>query len=299
LDATAGAYFSAVECGGGAGEFELAFERPVLQEAVDKAGVEDISGAGGVYDRDAVGGGVEELIAVKGEDAFLANGCGGEAAVVSAVHLAESFFEIGLGHEARGKVTAHDEVVDVGEEIFDTGVEFVEVGDDGNARFAGPGRGESRGGGVVSVDVEGPSVGDPFAVEVGGAEAEASFGVAAYENGSLALGVDENEGLRADCAGHGDNASFDAGVREGFAMKSGGEVVAEFADVAGTQAPVLAGNDGGGDLSAGESADGGVFSLGTAGGVDGERNDRVCCVKSYADKVNLRHFRHISTVNEL
>ena len=47
-------------------------------------------------------------------------------------------------------------------------------------------------------------------------------------------------------------AGFDTGVGEGFAMEGGGEVVAEFADVAGAEAPVLAGDDGGGDLSAGK-----------------------------------------------
>src|SRR5260370_1305934 len=79
-------------------------------------------------------------------------------------------------------------------------------------------------------------------------------------------------------AGDGDDAGVDtgigAGVGEGFAVKGGGEVVAEFADVAGAEAPVLAGDDGGGDLSARKSADGGVFGLGAALGVGGERDDR-------------------------
>ena len=216
-------------------------------------------------DGDAEGGGVEELVAVEGEDAVGAEGGGGEAAVVAAVHLAEGLFEVGLGGEAGGKVAADDEVVDVGEEGFDVGVEFVEVGDDGDVGFAGPGGGEDGGFGVVAVDVEGAGVGDPFAMEIGGVEDEAL--VAAAEDGALALGVDEDEGLGAGDAGDGDDAGFDAGVGEGFAMEGGGEVVAEFADVAGAETPVLAGDDGGGDLSAGESADGGVFGLGAAGGV--------------------------------
>src|SRR5258707_8282414 len=82
-------------------------------------------------------------------------------------------------------------------------------------------------------------------------------------------------------------------------MEGGGEVVAEFADVAGAKAPVLAGDDGGGDLSAGEGADGGVFGLGAARGVGGERDDGVGGVEAYADEVNLRRFRHGLTVNEL
>src|SRR5580704_3442650 len=79
LDSASGSYGSAVEGGGGAGEVELAFEGPVLQEAVDEACVEDVSGSGGVEDWDAVGGGMEELVAVPGEDTVLAKGGGGQA----------------------------------------------------------------------------------------------------------------------------------------------------------------------------------------------------------------------------
>src|ERR1700720_4462825 len=96
VDAAAGADGSAVQCGGGAGEFKLAVEGPVGEESVDEAGVEDVSGSGGVDDGDRVGGSVEELFAVEGEDAFLAECRGGEAAVVAAVHLAESLLEVGL-----------------------------------------------------------------------------------------------------------------------------------------------------------------------------------------------------------
>ncbi len=62
---------------------------------------------------------------------------------------------------------------------------------------------------------------------------------------------------------------------------------------------MLAGDYGGGYLSAGERADGGVFGLGAAGGVGGERDDRVGGVEANTDEVNLRGFRHLSTVNEL
>ena len=48
VDAAAGADGGAVEGGGGAGEFELAVEGPVLEERVDEAGVEDVAGTGGV-----------------------------------------------------------------------------------------------------------------------------------------------------------------------------------------------------------------------------------------------------------
>src|SRR5258708_36461438 len=47
LAAGAGAEGGAVEGGGGAGEIELAGQGPAPQEAVDEAGVEKVSGAGG------------------------------------------------------------------------------------------------------------------------------------------------------------------------------------------------------------------------------------------------------------
>jgi len=263
VDAAASADCGAVQCGGGAGEIELAVEGPVFEESVDEACVEDVARACGVDYRDAEGRGMEEAFAIECEDAFLAEGGGGEAAVVAAVHLAEGLFEIGLGCETRGKVAGHDEVVDVGDECFDVRVELIEIGDDGDAGFTGPGGGEDGGFGVVSVDMEGAGVDDPLAVEIGGVEGE-TF-VAADEDGALALGVDEDEGLRAGGAGDGDDASVDtgfgAGMGEGFAMEGAGEVVAEFADVAGAEAPVLAGDDGGGYLSAGKSGDGGVFGF--------------------------------------
>ena len=62
---------------------------------------------------------------------------------------------------------------------------------------------------------------------------------------------------------------------------------------------MLAGYDGGGDLSAGESADGGVFRFGATRGVGGERDDRVGGVEANADEVNLRGFCHLLNVNEI
>ncbi len=155
VDASTGSYGGAVEGGGGAGEFQLTGQGPVLEEGVDEACVEDVAGAGGVDDRNAEGRDVDEVFAVEGEDAFCAESGGREACVVAAVHLAEGLLEVGLGCDARGNVAADDEVVDVGEERFDVGVELVEVGDDGDAGFTGPGGGLDGGFGVVAVDVEG------------------------------------------------------------------------------------------------------------------------------------------------
>jgi len=297
MDAATGADGSAVEGSGGAGELELAVEGPVLEQRVDEAGVEDVAGAGSIANGNAEGGSVEELLTVEGEDAFLSESCGGEPAGVSALHLAKSLLEIGLGGEARGKVAADDEVVDIGDEVFDVGVEFVEIGYDGDVGFTSPGGGEDGGFGVEAVDVESAGIGDPLALEVGWAEGQCF--VAAGKDGALAGGVDQDEGLLADAAGCGDKVPLDTGAGEGFAMERGCGVVADLSDVAGGHAPLLAGDDGGGDLAAGENAGGTVLHLGAEDGIVGERNNGVCSVESYADKVNLRHFGHSSNVNEL
>src|SRR5215469_7030597 len=99
------------------------------------------------------------------------------------MHLAEGDFEVGLMSEAGGKVAANDEVVDIGEEVVEASVEFVEVGDDGDVGGAGPGGGKRGGFGVVSVDVESSGVNYPVTVEVGGAEGEGF--IAAPEDGAF------------------------------------------------------------------------------------------------------------------
>ena len=123
-----------------------------------------------------------------------------------------------------------------------TGVDLVEVGDDGDPGFAGPAGGEGGRGGVVAVDVKGAGVDDPIALQVGGLEVEAL--VLAPEHGALAVAVDEDQGLAGGAVGHGDNFGLDAGMGEGLVVKGGSNIVAERADVAGGEAPLLAGDDG-------------------------------------------------------
>jgi hypothetical protein len=222
LDTAAGADRHAVERGGGAGEVELAVERPTLKETVDEAGVEDIAGSGGVGDRDTVGGGVVEVLAVPGEDAVGAEGSGGEAAAVAALHEFEGALEDGLVHETRGEIAADDEVIDILKEVVDAGVGLVEVGDDGDGGGAGPACGLDGGGGVVAVDVEGAGVDDPVALEVFGLEDEAV--IAAAKDGAFAVGVDEDEGLGAGAAGDGGDVRFDTGAGEGLVVERGSAV---------------------------------------------------------------------------
>ena len=246
--------------------------------------MEDVAGAGGVDDRDLEGGGVEKAVAVPGEDAVFAQGGGGEGAAEARLHLEEGLFEVRLGHEAAGKVTAGDEEVDIAEKIFDAGIELVEVGDDRDAGGAGPGRGDRGGGGVVAIDVESAGGNDPVAVEIGGLQDEAI--VAPAEDGAFAAAIDEDDGLSAGAAGNGEDARFDAGMGEGVAMDGGGVVFAEFTDVAGLQTPALAGDDGGGHLAAGKNADVAELDLGAADGEVDDGDDCVCGVEANADEID-------------
>ena len=106
----------AIESGGGAGEFELARDRPAPEEAVDKSGVEDIAGASGVAGLDSKGGGVVKLHAVPAKDAFLPKSGGRQGALEAVADGRERFFQIVLTCEAARNVPAGDEVIDVFEE---------------------------------------------------------------------------------------------------------------------------------------------------------------------------------------
>ncbi len=95
-----------------------------------------------------------ELRAVVGENAFGAEGGGAQAGIVLGANGWERFAQVGFARDAAGNVAAGDEEIDQREEGVDSRVEFVEVGDDGNACGARPAGGDGCGGGVVTVEVE-------------------------------------------------------------------------------------------------------------------------------------------------
>ncbi len=98
--------------------------------------------------------------------------------------------------------------------------------------------------------------------------------------------------LKAGCAGDSDDLCVDARVGEGVAMKAGSVVFAELADVAGAEAPGLAGDDGGGGLAAGQKRPGGILDLGAALGEGGKRDEGVGGVEPDADEINLWGWGH-------
>src|SRR6267154_1756239 len=285
LDAGAGAEGGAVEGGGGAGEIQLALKGPALQEGVNEAGVKNVAGAGGVHRLHAKGRGAVELRSVPGQDALFAECGGSEAGAKSFLEGGQGFFQVRLFREATGDISAGDEVVDALQEGFHAGVEFIYVGDDGNAGGARPARGDRCGGGIVSIDVQGARMDDPIAPEFFGTERQAV--VALPENSAFAGIVDKDKSLLAGTAGGDEEMSLDAVPRKFGAVQFGGAVVADFADVAGTQAPLLASNHGGGDLSAGQYFCGAKLDFGAASGIVGHGDESVGGVEAHTDDVNL------------
>ena len=225
-----------------------------------------------------------ELRAVVGQDAFGAEGGGGQAGVVFCADGGEGLAEVGFAGDAAGDVAAGDQVIDEREKGIDAGVEIVEIGDYGDGGLACPGGGGGGGCGVMAIEVEGAGLADPILIEVGGLEGEAV--VALPEDGALAGVVDQDEGLLAGAAGSGEEMGFDAEIGEFGAVQGGGEVVADFADVAGAESPGLAGDHGGGGLSAGENAGGAEFDLGAGCGIVVQRDEGVGSVEADADDVD-------------
>ncbi len=246
--------------------------------------MEDVAGAGGVDCVDAKGGRVVESRAVVGEDSFLAESGGGEARAVFTAHGCERFAQVGFAGDAAGNVAAGNEVIDQWEKGVDAGVELVEISDEGNARGACPSGGGDCSGGVVAVEVEGAGLEDPVALEITRLEGEAV--VALPEYGALAGVVDEDEGLLAGAARRGEEMRFDAEARELGAVQGGCEVVADFADIAGAESPGLAGDHGGGDLSAGEDIGGTKFDLGAGGRIVVDGDERVGGIEADTDDVD-------------
>ena len=90
-DAAAGTDGGAIERSGGAGEFELARRRPVLEKCVDEGGVKNVAGASRVRNVDVEGGRIKELGTVEGENAIVAQCGGGEFVGEFSLHDLERF----------------------------------------------------------------------------------------------------------------------------------------------------------------------------------------------------------------
>src|SRR6266481_1071411 len=290
LNAAAGADGGAVECGGGAGEIELALQRPALQEPINKTCVENVTSARGVNRLDAKRGGVVESRPVPGQYSSFAQRCGGKAAAKSFPQRGQGLAQIRLFHEPPRNIPAGDEVADILQQRFDARINFIQVSDNRDADGAGPACGYGRRGSIVPIYVKSTRLGDPFALEFFRAKGQAR--VAFPENGAFAGVIHKNERLLAGTPGGREEMRRDAEPGKFRAVHRGSAVVAQFTDVTGTQSPLLASNHGGGDLAAGQDIRGSKFDLGPARGIVFDGNERVGGIESNADDVNLGGFGH-------
>jgi hypothetical protein len=118
-------------------------------------------------------------------------------------------------------------------------------------------------------------------------------GIASPKHGSFASLVDQDDGLCARAVVDCPETSLGPSALELLAMNLGGRVIAELADVARAQAPALASDDRGGDLSPGADADRTKVNLRAAAGEFGKKYEGVGRVQSYAYQVHPGWFGHV------
>lgn len=283
-DAAAGADAGAIERGGGASEIKLLLQGPALQKRVDEAGMEQVAGSGGVHGVNLKGRRVVKLRAVPREHAVGAERGGREAADETFVHGRERFLQIIRRRELARNVAAGDEVIHVGQKRFDARIQLVEVGDDRNAGGARPSRGLGGGCRVVAVKMKRARSGDPVALKLFGAEREAM--VTPPKHGALAGVVNKNERLLARAFGGSEKMRLDAEARKFRGVERGRAVSADLADVARAESPLLACDDGGGGLPAGQNRGRTNFDFGAARGIVRDGDQRVGGVEAHADEVD-------------
>ena len=139
-----------------------------------------------------------ELLSVPNQDAVRAKSGGGETATEASVDGGQGFLQIIAGGELAWYVSAGNQVIDVFQESFHAGVEFIEVSDNRNVRRPRPSGGLRCRGGVVAVDVKSAGIDDPVALKLLGTKREAV--VASPKDSALAGVVDEDERLLAGTA---------------------------------------------------------------------------------------------------
>jgi hypothetical protein len=285
LNAATGADSGAVERSSCTGELKLFLKWTAAKHGQDKSGMKNVTGARGVDRLDLKSSSVVKLRTVPGEHAILAEGCGGEAVAETGVNRGQRFAQIVVAGQFAGDVAAGNQVIDVGQERFDARIEFIEVRDHGNVGLVCPRCGLRGCGSVVTVDMESAGMNDPIAPQFFGHQFQPL--VTLPEDGALPEVVHKNEGLLAGAVWNGNEMSFHACAGKFGVMNGGGVVVADFADVASAQSPLLASDNGAGDLATGQDHGGANLDFGTTRGKVRDGNERVRGVESNAYEIDF------------
>ena len=287
LNAAAGADGSAIQRSGGAGKLELFLEWAAAKHGENKSCVKNVARTRGVGGLHLKSGRVVELRSIPSEHALLAQGSGGETVAKASLNRRQRFLQIFVSRQFAGDIAAGNQIIDMGQEGLHTRVEFVQVRDHRNARGARPRRGLCRRCRVMTVNVKGTGIDDPIAIEFLGTQFQTI--IALPEDRAFAKIVHKNKRLLAVTVRNGKEMRFHAGACKFSAMDGGGMVVADLADVPCAQSPLLASDNGAGDLSSGQDHGRANFNLGAALGEMCDGNQRVRGVEPYTNEIDFRN----------
>src|SRR5579883_3633693 len=162
-DTTSGTNRSTVQRGGSTGKVQLAIEGPGLQQPENESGMENIACASSVCDFYPIGGRVMELFTVPCEHAiFSKRGCC-QTTTKTKLDLPKRLFQVFGLHQTAGKITAHNQVVNLFDQCLNAGVQLIQVGNHRNTGFSRPLGCQSGRCRVISIYMQGPCVYDPLA----------------------------------------------------------------------------------------------------------------------------------------
>ena len=246
----AAAQLFAGQGGGDGGEAQPSRDCPAAQEPVQAAGVEEVSGAGGVDDARGNGRLVVEPAAGPGHRSAGAESCGDEARP-HAAHAPQRRAEVAQLGLALREIARDDHRVAVGEEISATTAGLVDVEHDQGAGGARLARQRNRQLDVGGVHQQGPRVARDGVVDVLAAQAQPG-GPVPVDRAFAGDGVDGDEGgLAGDAVANRAVPQVDTRRRQGIALHAAALVVAEGSDIGATQPPTLQRHQGGRHLTAG------------------------------------------------
>ena len=277
----------AIETGSGTAELEQLLNIPATQEAVGESCVEKVACTGRIYDRDTIGGGIPETVAIPSESALFAESRADR-------HCAVLGADGGQSHEGIVRTAKRFEnterehgIIHLGQQEPELIAELIEVAHDGHASFSSPGGGQAGGFRVFAVHVEEAGTLEPILLEIGRRELDAR--VAVGQDGAAASFIlDEDIGEPALGSGDAQQAGVDLARAEIFLVKLGIMVGAGGADVAAAKSPASGGDNGGGDLAAEADFTGDGVGFAVARGEMFEAEDDVGGIFTDAGEIDER-----------
>src|SRR5712692_1024595 len=299
LDSASSPQSGAVQRRSGTTELELPTKRPALQQRVNESAVKDVACSGGIHSINPEGGCMMELLAVPSQRAVAAKSNSDDSAAVAPVEGRQRVQQVCLACEPRRELAGSDQVIHILKQSFNSRIDVVHVGRHRNSGLPRPVAGDGCRGGVVPVEMHGPGAEDPFSIEFFWANREA--GIAPPQDGALTGWlVHEDEGCLARAAGNCNHARLDAGAGKLALLQFGGPIVAHFADVSRTQAPLLAGNQRARHLAAGMDLSREELDLGIESREMGQADQSIGGVQADAGDIDDGELRgHAgSTVNQ-